>query len=516
MVGVKRALISVSNKHGIVEFAKGLNALGIEIISTGGTARALSEAGVAVTEVSSVTGFPEMLEGRVKTIHPIIAGGVLADRRKKEHMKQLEEHGIQPIDMVVINLYPFAETIAKPDVTLEEAIENIDIGGPSLIRAAAKNFESVAVVVEPERYGEILGELKANKGSLSRETRFDLARSAFKHTADYDETIYGYLVGLSEEERFPELLKLVFAKISGLRYGENPHQNAAFYRQEGAPHTALVNVRQLHGKELSYNNILDVDSAWNLASEFDEPVCVIVKHNNPCGVAVAADQATAYRLAFDADPASAFGGVIAFNKEVDKATAQQAAEVFVEAIVAPGFSHEALEALTGKKGIRLLDMGGATKRSAFGLDLRRVDGGLLAQDFDVIKEEREGMSVMGEIAPTETQWNDLLFAWKVAKHVKSNAIVLAKDLVTVGIGAGQMSRVDSAYIAIKKAGDRTKDCVMASDAFFPFRDSVDLGADAGVKAIIEPGGSVKDDEIIAACKDYRIALVFTGKRHFRH
>jgi len=514
LIKISRALISVSNKKGLVGFARGLSELGVEIISTGGTAKTLKEAGIPVKSVSEVTKFPEMLDGRVKTLHPNIHGAILADRRKESHLKQLEEQGISPIDLVVVNLYPFAETIAKEGVTLEEAIENIDIGGPTMIRSAAKNFENVAVIVNPEKYQDILAELKQNQGSLSRETRFALAKEAFEHTADYDQMIYQYLA--REDKDFPNRLNLSFEKIQDLRYGENPHQRAAYYRDKDAPAHSLVYARQLHGKELSFNNILDLDAAWSLVSEFTVPAAVIIKHTNPCGVALASDLITAYEKAHLADPVSAFGSVIGFNKVVDQALAKKIGETFVEAIIAPAYHEEALEILTQKKDIRLLYIGEAREPQASARDLRRVDGGILVQDLDRGQDDRSQMKVVTEKQPSKEEWDDLLFAWRVAKHVKSNAIVLAKSLQTVGIGAGQMSRVDSTNLAAKKAGDLARGSVLASDAFFPFRDGIDAAARGGVTAVIQPGGSLRDAEVIAAANEHGIAMVFTGKRHFRH
>jgi phosphoribosylaminoimidazolecarboxamide formyltransferase/IMP cyclohydrolase len=518
MQRVKRALISVSDKRDLVRFAKELKKLGIEIISTGGTARVLTEAGVKVTEVSQITRFPEMLDGRVKTLHPVIAAGILADRRQQRHLEQLAEQHIEPIDLVVVNLYPFAETVAKPGVTLEEAIENIDIGGPTMIRAAAKNFESVAVVVEPERYQEVLEELRRNNGAISREMRFSLAIAAFKHTAEYDETIYEYLAELTPQPtEFPDLLKLVFVKIQDLRYGENPHQRAAYYREERPLKSTLVQAKQLHGKELSFNNLLDLDAAWAIASGFERPAAVIIKHNNPCGVAISNSIAQAYELAYEADSVSAFGGIVALNQVVDEEVAKKIAATYIEAIIAPAYQEEALEILTAKKGIRIMYLGEEARGQRYGLDFRRVNGGILVQDFDQVGEKEGEMEVVTERQPSEGEWQDLLFAWKVAAYVKSNAVVLAKNGVTVGIGAGQMSRVDATYLALYKAGrEKARNAVLASDAFFPFRDAIDLAAKAGVKAIIQPGGSVRDEEVITACKEHGLAMVFTGRRHFRH
>lgn len=519
MVRIKRALVSVSNKRGVIDFTKGLTKLKVEIISTGGTAKALQEAKIPVTEVAKVTGFPEMLDGRVKTLHPKVHGGILAIRGKKDHLEQLEKAGIEPIDMVVVNLYPFRETIAKPDVSFAEAIENIDIGGPTMIRSAAKNHVSVAVVVDPARYDEILAEMKKNKGCISEKTLFELARDAFEHTAEYDEAIYHYLAGLDGGEvEFPPLLNLAFEKIQDLRYGENPHQKAAYYREIGALPHSLVYAQQLHGKELSYNNILDMDGAWNAVSEFQIPACVIVKHTNPCGAAVAKDIASAYEKAYNCDPVSAFGGIIAVNRVVDEKLAKKIMPIFYEIIIAPAYLEEALEILMTKKDLRIMYMGEKRDSNGHFKDLRRVGGGLLVQDQDIVHEDRDTMKVVSKKHPTEAEWEDLLFGWKVAKNVKSNAIIFTKGLQTIGIGAGQMSRIDSVKIAISKAGgkDKCKGACLASDAFFPFRDVVDEAAKVGIAAIIQPGGSIRDDEVIAGADEHKIALVFTGKRHFRH
>lgn len=513
-VKIKRALISVSDKRGLVEFAKGLRKFGVEIISTGGTARTLKEANIPVIGIQEVTGFPEMLEGRVKTLHPKIHGALLARRDKREHMKQIKEHDIKPIDLVAVNLYPFAATVAKKGVTREEAIENIDIGGPSMIRSAAKNSSTVAVVVNPNRYKTILDEMKKNNGALTDETRQELMKEAFKHTAEYDATIYGYFSG--DYTDFPPTLNLSFKKIQNLRYGENPHQRAAYYREVDPPPHSLVFAKQLHGKELSFNNILDMDAAWRLANEFTIPAVVVIKHNNPCGAALAKSAPEAFRLAWDADPVSAFGSVIALNRPVDEAVAKGMMEYFIELVVAPAFHEESLELLTQKKDIRLMVMGEERMPHLGEKDYKRVEGGLLVQDMDIEREERDEMRVVTEKHPTEPQWEDLLFAWRVGKHIKSNAIVLAKNLVTVGVGAGQMSRVISSEIAAKKAGKNAKGSVMASDAFFPFRDGIDAAAKVGVTAVIQPGGSLRDEEVIAAANEHKMAMVFTGKRHFRH
>lgn len=509
---IKRALVSVSDKKGLVDFAKGLRKHGVTIISTGGTAKELSEAGVEVTKVADVTGFPEILDGRVKTLHPKIHGGLLARRDLSSHMDQLSEYGIDPIDLVVVNLYPFQETVQKCDVTLEEAIENIDIGGPSMIRSAAKNMAAVAVIVNPERYDEILSEMDKNDGAVTDETRRDLAREAFRHTADYDEAIYEFL---EENHDFPPLMKLVFEKIGDLRYGENPHQRAAYYRDEMAEPGALVHAQQLHGKELSFNNILDFDAAWRIANEFDQSAVVVIKHNNPTGVCVNDDPAIAFEHAFAADSLSGYGGVVAANRPIDLKTAKLLVEPFLEGVIAPGFEEDALEVLTEKKNLRLLAMPEAIYIPETH-DIKRVQGGILVQEADTLTESLEDMKVVTETMPSEDEWRDLIFAWRVAKNVKSNAIVLAAEMTTVGVGAGQMSRVDSTMLAVKKAGDNVEGTVLASDAFFPFPDAVLTAAAAGIKAIIQPGGSIRDEEIIAAANKHGIAMIFTSSRHFKH
>ncbi len=511
---IKRALVSVSNKQGIIDFCRELSSLGVEIISTGGTAETLKKAGVPVTEVSAVTGFPEILGGRVKTLHPTILGGILADKDKDSHLEELEKLGIAPIDLVVVNLYPFKEVTSKPGVSMEEAIENIDIGGVTLIRAAAKNYRSVAVLVDNHRYDEIIAELKKNNCSLSEETRYELAKEAFEHTADYDETIHHFFIG--DSLGFPALLNLHFEKVQDLRYGENPHQRAALYREIGAPRYTLVHGEQLHGKDLSYNNILDMDAAWATVREFEEPACVIVKHTNPCGVAVAPNLLKAYEKAYACDPVSAFGGIVALNREVDEEIAKKLAEVFYEIVLAPAFLEEALEILVQKKNLRLIYMGEDHPGGFWGEEYRRIEGGLLVQEYDLIRETRSEMRVPTKRKPTEEEWRDLLFAWKVAKNVKSNTIVLAKDLATVGIGAGQMSRIDAFWIASRKSNGRDRGAVLASDAFFPFPDVVEAAAQVGVTAIIQPGGAMRDEESIEACNKHGIAMVFTGRRHFRH
>jgi phosphoribosylaminoimidazolecarboxamide formyltransferase/IMP cyclohydrolase len=510
---IKRALVSVSNKTGIVDFARGLREHGVAIISTGGTAKALTEAGIEVEKVSDITGFPEILDGRVKTLHPKIHGGLLARRDLDDHLRQLKEHGIDPIDMVVVNLYPFQETINKPDVTFEEAVENIDIGGPTMIRSGAKNMDSVAVVVSPDRYGAVLNEMDNNNGELSAKTLRDLAKEAFQHTADYDEAIYEYLEG--DEHEFPPMLKLVYEKITDLRYGENPHQKAAYYRDEITQPGAIVNALQLSGKGLSFNNILDLDAAWSIAHEFEETCAVVIKHNNPCGVCVSDSPGDAFRRAFDTDSLSAFGSIVAINRPVEADVARLLVQPFLEAVIAPEFTDEALAILTEKKNLRIMAAPEAPYKTE-ALDIKRVQGGLLIQDADNLTETLDDMRVVTTVLPSEDDWRDLIFGWRVAKHVKSNAIVLAKNMCTIGVGAGQMSRVDSTQLAVKKGGEEVTGAVLASDAFFPFPDAVITAAAASIRAIIQPGGSIRDDEVINAANKHNIAMVFTGSRHFRH
>lgn len=522
---ISRALISVSDKTGIVEFAKELAQLGIEILSTGGTYKLLKDNQIPVVEVSEHTGFPEMMDGRVKTLHPKIHGGILARRGLDEAVMQ--QHDIAPIDLVVVNLYPFAATVAKPDCTLADAIENIDIGGPTMVRAAAKNHASVGIVVNADDYAQVIAELKANK-TLSAATRFDLAVKAFEHTAQYDGMIAQYLgarVGKAEGEadRFARTFNLQLNKAQDLRYGENPHQHAAFYVDTHTKEASVSTAKQLQGKELSYNNIADTDAALECVKSFAKPACVIVKHANPCGVAVSLDGIkTAYDLAYATDPESAFGGIIAFNRELDVATAQAIIDrQFVEVIIAPSIADGVLEVTSAKKNVRVMVCGDLPAIDAREpqLDFKRVHGGLLVQDQDLGMIRKEDLQVVTDKAPTEQEIDDLIFAWKVAKYVKSNAIVYAKNRQTVGIGAGQMSRVNSARIAAIKAehaGLAVEGAVMASDAFFPFRDGIDNAAKAGIKCIIQPGGSMRDEEVIAAANEHGIAMVFTGMRHFRH
>lgn len=516
LVNVKRALVSVTDKTGIVPFCKVLQSeLGVEIVSTGGTALALAAGGVTVRPIDDFTGFPEMMDGRVKTLHPKVHGALLARRDVPEHMAQAADHDIELIDMVVVNLYAFEKTIAKPEVTLAEAIENIDIGGPSMLRSAAKNFDAVAVVTDPASYDGVLAELRANDGSTTRATRAALAREVFRLTSAYDAAIYKYL---ADEGEFPSELRLRALKVQDLRYGENPHQKAAFYRDINAPEHTLARAEKLHGKELSYNNILDTDAAWGAVAEFQDPACVIVKHMNPAGTAIGADVLEAYKLAHDSDPISAYGGVIAFNRPVPVEVVAQINErhQFVEVMIAPEFEPGALELLTQKKNIRLLRTGGIRRPQDRGLELRKVEGGILVQEYDVVAEERSTFTVPTKREPTKEEWEQLLFAWKAAKSVKSNAILLVKDYASVGVGAGQMSRVDSAKIAVEKAGDRVRGSVCASDAFMPFPDALEVVAEAGCRAVIQPGGSIRDAEVIARADDLGVAMVFTGHRHFRH
>ncbi len=514
LVKVKRALISVSNKKGVVEFAKSLTQFEVEILSTGGTAKTLREGGVEVKDVAEATRFPEILDGRVKTLHPAIFGGILADRSKKTHLAELKKMGLAPIDLIVVNLYPFKEVTSKADVELAEAIENIDIGGVALIRAAAKNYQSVAVVVDNHRYDEVIKDMEKNKGAISAELRLELAKEAFEHTADYDETIHHFLVGA--EEAFPGLLSIHFEKVQDLRYGENPHQKAALYREIGAPKWTLVYGEQLHGKEMSFNNFLDMDGAWLCLKEFAEPACIIVKHTNPCGAAAASNLIEAYEKALASDPVSAFGGIVAVNRVIEEDLASKITERFYEIVVAPAFTEEALEVLMQKKNVRLIYMKEDERPRYYGHDYRRVEGGLLVQDYDLITEDPKGFKVVTEKQPSQEELDDLFFVWRVARHVKSNAIILGKGGATVGVGAGQMSRIDAFWLAARKAGDKAKGSVLASDAFFPFPDVVEAAAQEGITAIIQPGGALRDQESIDACNRHGMAMVFTGRRHFRH
>jgi phosphoribosylaminoimidazolecarboxamide formyltransferase/IMP cyclohydrolase len=513
-VRVRRALLTVSDKRGLVEFARGLAELGVEIVSTGGTARELSGAGLSVRAIDDYTGFPEILDGRVKTLNPKIYAGLLAVRSNPEHVATLADHGIEPIDLVCVNLYPFERTAARRGVSDEEVIENIDIGGPTLIRAAAKNHQFAAVVVTPESYDAVLEELKMTDGRLSEQTREALALDAFSYTARYDAAISRWFA--EREDDFPAMYPRVYEKVLDLTYGENPHQRAAYYATAGSRTHLLSMVSKLHGKELSFNNLLDLDSGRRLVGEYEIPAVAILKHNNPCGASVASTPLEAYERAFECDPLSAYGGVYVFNRKVEADVAQKLHETFVELVFAPGYSDEALEILTQKPNIRILEDQERRTEPIAEHDVRRVRGGLLVQDRDEDLESRDEMRVVTERPPTEREWGELLFAWKVCKHVRSNAIVLAKNLATVGIGAGQMSRVDSVELAIRKARRSLDGAAMASDAFFPFADGPQAAIDSGVRAIIQPGGSKRDEDVIAACNAASVAMVFTSRRHFRH
>ncbi|RBW70839.1 bifunctional phosphoribosylaminoimidazolecarboxamide formyltransferase/IMP cyclohydrolase [Bacillus taeanensis] len=512
-MAIKRALVSVSNKEGIVEFVQALTELGVEVISTGGTKSQLQEAGVPVIGISDVTGFPEILDGRVKTLHPNIHGGLLAMRDVETHQQQLEEHNITPIDLVVVNLYPFKETIAKPDVTFADAIENIDIGGPTMLRSAAKNHKFVTVVVDPSDYATVVEQVKETN-EVSEETRRKLAAKVFRHTAAYDSLISEYLTEQVGEE-FPESYTVTYEKVQDLRYGENPHQNAAFYKKPLGDKSSIAAAKQINGKELSYNNIQDANAALDIVKEFTEPAVVAVKHMNPCGVGTSETIEEAYQKAYEADPVSIFGGIVAANREIDHATALKMKEIFLEIIIAPSFTEEALEVLTQKKNLRLLtlpidEVDTPEKR------LTAVHGGVLVQDEDRYTLENAEVTVPTDRQPTDEEWAALKLAWKVVKHVKSNAIVLTKNDRTVGIGAGQMNRVGAAGIAIEQAGEEAKGAVMGSDAFFPMNDTVEAAGKAGVTAIIQPGGSIRDQESIDKANELGIAMVFTGVRHFKH
>ena len=530
LVKIRRALISVSDKTGIVEFARELKRFGVEIISTGGTANALREAGIEVRDVSDVTGFPEMMDGRIKTLHPKIHGALLALRDHPEHQAAMGDHKIEPIDMVVVNLYPFEQTIAREGVTLAEAIEQIDIGGPAMIRSAAKNHRDVAVVVDPDNYDSIVTEMNQQDGALALDTRAQLAPLAFARTAAYDNAIFGFLQKeqefASEIESDPQLSQLLSSfnerinfsmlKINDLRYGENPHQKGALYvfdeparDQDGVALTAL-----LSGKEMSFNNYVDADAAWQLVSDFDQLTCAVIKHTNPAGVALGATAEEAYRRALACDPISAFGGIVAFNRRVDETAARAVTEIFLEVIIAPDYDSAALDVLRTKKNLRVLRAGAPL--TSEGLEYRQISGGMLVQTRDTHKLKREELKVVTKRAPSEKEIADLLFAWTVCKHTKSNAIVYAKDKQTVGVGAGQMSRVDSVKLAAMRAQLPVKGSVLASDAFFPFRDGIDEAAKHGITAIIQPGGSVRDEEAIAAADEHGLAMVFTGVRHFKH
>ena len=521
----RRALVSVSDKSGLDTFVRGLVELGFEIVSTGGTRRFLEEAGVAVVDVASYTGFPEIMDGRVKTLHPKVHGAILGRPDLPSHAEAIAEHGIVPFELVVVNLYPFEQTIAKPDVTVADAIENIDIGGPSMVRSAAKNHACLGIVSSPAQYERVLATL-SESGKLDDGLRRELAAAAFEMTARYDRAISNYMQGLitdeDDESAFPATLGLSFDRRSSLRYGENPHQRAAFYVEPGYVNSSIAAAEQLNGKELSYNNLLDLDAALNIAREFSEPAAAVLKHNNPCGCAIAPTLAEAFDRAYAGDPVSAFGSIISFNRELDLATAELLCEPgrFVEAIICPGYSDEAFEALTTKpkwkKNVRLLKLPDMLAPTSTTLEFRRVSGGVLVQDRDDQPDPQDEWKVVTDRQPTDTELRDLGFGWLVCKHVKSNAIVYATDGMAVGVGAGQMSRLDSAEIAAKKSGERSKGGIVASDAFFPFRDGVDEAAKAGITAVIQPGGSVKDDEVIAACNEHGMTMIFTSRRHFRH
>ena len=522
---IRRALLSVSDKTGIVEFARALSAQGVEVLSTGGTFKLLTENGIAATEVSDYTGHPEIMDGRVKTLHPKVHGGILGRRGQDEGV--MEENNISAIDMVVVNLYPFAQTVAKEGCTLEDAIENIDIGGPTMVRAAAKNHKDVTIVVNASDYDRVIADMQANEGSTTYQTRFDLAIAAYEHTAQYDGMIANYFGKMvpdyteeaAVETKFPRTINMQFTKKQDMRYGENSHQDAAFYVENNLEEASVATAKQLQGKALSYNNIADTDAALECVKEFDKPACVIVKHANPCGVAVDEDILAAYDRAFKTDPTSAFGGIIAFNRELDANTAEAiVSRQFVEVIIAPSISAEATQIVAAKKNVRLLECGEWSSKTTQA-DIKRVNGGILVQDRDQGMVEMGDLKVVSKRQPTEQELKDLMFCWKVAKFVKSNAIVYAKDGMTIGVGAGQMSRVYSAKIAGIKAADENlevKGSVMASDAFFPFRDGIDAAAEAGITAVIQPGGSMRDEEVIAAADEAGMAMIFTGMRHFRH
>ena len=518
---VSRALISVSDKTGIVEFAQALTAQGVEILSTGGTFRLLTENNIAATEVSDYTGFPEMMDGRVKTLHPKVHGGILGRRGTDDAVMQ--EHGIKPIDMVVVNLYPFAATVADPNCPLPTAIENIDIGGPTMVRSAAKNHKDVAIVVNASDYSTVLEEMQANQGQLDYSTRYQLMVKAFEHTAAYDGMIANYFGARDTDNQarnFSDTYNVQYHKTQEMRYGENPHQKAAFYTEANPTEASVATAKQLQGKELSFNNIADTDAALECVKQFEQPACVIVKHANPCGVAVATDINLAYELAFATDPESSFGGIIAFNRELDAATAAAICEKqFVEVIIAPSVSEEAVSVVTAKKNVRLLECGTWGTERPQDFDYKRVNGGLLIQDRDNGMVAEKDLKVVSERVPSEDEMSDMMFAWKVAKMVKSNAIIYSKNNRTIGVGAGQMSRINSARIAgikAEHAGLEVKGAVMASDAFFPFRDGIDNAAQAGISCVIQPGGSMRDNEVVAAANEHGMAMVFTGMRHFRH
>ena len=519
---VRQALISVSDKEGVVDFAQGLADLGVTLISTGGTAQKLKDAGLDVVEISEVTDHPEMMNGRVKTLHPAVHGGILAVRDNEDHMQEIKEQGIKPIDLIVCNLYPFAETIAQDDVTLDEATENIDIGGPTMIRSAAKNFKDVGVVVDPSDYDSILAQLEENECALSVDKKLDLAHKAFQHTASYDSLIQKYLGEVKDEDnQLPDTLLEKYTKKSDLRYGENPHQDAAFYQERETNEPSITTAKQLHGKDLSFNNINDTNGALELIKDFpDQPAAAVIKHANPCGMATGDTLLEAYKEAHAGDPLSAFGSIVALNGKVTAEIAEEIAQEdkFIEVVIGPEFTDEAVEILKERwDSVRLLETGDLyINREEPGYNMKKVVGGLLVQERDIVEIDESELEIVTETKPTEEQLKDLLFSWKVVKHVKSNAIVMANNEMVVGVGAGQMSRVDSMMIAGRKADGRQEDGVVASDAFFPFPDAVEEAAAKGIKAIIQPGGSIRDDQVIEAANEHGIAMVFTGRRHFRH
>ena len=511
-----KALLSVFDKTGIEDLGKRLSSAGYELISTGGTHRSLSDAGVPVRQVSDVTGSPEILEGRVKTLHPVIHGGLLARRDSPDHMAELERHGIGQIDVVVVNLYPFVETVSKAGVTLDDALENIDIGGPTMLRAAAKNFPSVVVIVDPADYGWVADALAGD--GLSQQQRRSLATKAFQHVAVYDAAVAEYLAADSAaEDEMPEQVAIGLTRVSSLRYGENPHQRGALYVPAGGGSGGLACAQQLHGRELSFNNLMDADAAWRTVSDYDEPAVCVIKHANPCGLASRDDLAQAYQLAYEGDPVSAFGGIVGFNRTVTAEAAEAMGPVFYEVVVAPGYDGDALEILQRKRNLRILSVDAAVPSGgATDYDVRPLSGGMLVQTPDVIEEDPGGWRTATERAPSDSELADLAFAWKAVKHIKSNAIAFVKDRTLVGMGAGQPNRVVSVHLSQRAAGESATGCVLASDAFFPFPDNIELAAEAGITAIVQPGGSIRDDEVIAAANEAGIAMVFTGVRHFRH
>jgi len=514
---IEVALLSVSNKEGIVELARNLADLDVQILSTGGTGRVLRDAGISYTPVSDHTGFPEILDGRVKTLHPKVHGGILARHDDPVHRATLSEHGIPPIGLVVVNLYPFSETVKKEGVTLEEAVEQIDIGGPTLVRAAAKNFAHTTVAVDPQDYPRVIAEMRAAGSQTSDDIRWELARKAFHHTAAYDAAISSYLEKLSSKEAgLPPVINLSLVRQASLRYGENPHQRAALYRPQFHPPTGITAAKQHHGKQLSFNNYLDLNAAWGLIRELEGTACAIIKHNNPCGAALAGTNLEAYQKALACDPVSAFGSIVAFNRPLDPVTAEEMGKLFVEAVIAPGYLEGTVDVLSKKKNLRVMEMPTSGSPVHTGLDMKRISGGFLVQDGDHFYLTHEDLKFVSRREPTDQELKDMMFGWVICKHVKSNAIIFVGDQKTIGVGAGQMSRVDSVRIAGQKAQSSLENAVMASDAFFPFRDGIDEAARLGIKAVIEPGGSVRDEEVIQAADEHGMALVFTGIRHFRH